>query len=44
MNGFVKLREHLVVHRDIKMANILKDGDIIKIGDFGSAKMGKSVS
>lgn len=38
------LRKQLIVHRDIKMANILKHGDNIKIGDFGSAKMGNVMS
>ncbi len=40
MNGFQTLKEMQVSHRDIKLANILKHGEQIKIGDFGTAKMG----
>ena len=38
-NGFVYLHDKNVVHRDIKPANILLKDNIIKICDFGSAKV-----
>ena len=40
MNGFQILRKNNIYHRDVKLANILKDGDNIKIGDFGAAREG----
>lgn len=40
MNGFRALHRAKVMHRDVKLANILLHDDIVKIGDFGFAKMG----
>ncbi len=38
-NAFVALREYKVVHRDLKLSNILVTDDFeIKIADFGFAK------
>lgn len=39
MNGFKTLVKNKIMHRDFKLANILKhDGDI-KIADFGFSKL-----
>ena len=44
MNGFVELRRHRVIHRDIKTENIfLKDGRAV-IGDFGLSKQGEDTA
>lgn len=40
MNGFQKLREYKVLHRDFKLANIFVHNDTLIIGDFGFAKQG----
>ena len=40
MNGFRALHKAKVMHRDVKLANIFLHNDIVKIGDFGFAKMG----
>lgn len=40
MNGFQKLREFKVLHRDFKLANIFVHNDTLIIGDFGFAKQG----
>lgn len=40
MNGFQKLREYKVLHRDFKLANIFIHNDTLVIGDFGFAKQG----
>ena len=40
MNGFKILRKEKIIHRDIKLENILVHNDQIKIGDFGLAKFG----
>lgn len=38
-NAFIALREYKVVHRDLKLSNILVTDDFeIKIADFGFAK------
>lgn len=37
--GFKHLREKKIVHRDLKPANILIHKGIVKIGDFGFAKV-----
>lgn len=38
LNGFKGLHEHYVVHRDLKLANILKHNGTLKIADLGFAK------
>lgn len=40
MNGFVELRAHKILHRDLKLANIFMKNNNLVIGDFGFAKMG----
>ena len=40
MNGFVELRNHKILHRDLKLANIFMKNNSLVIGDFGFAKMG----
>lgn len=37
MTALVVLRQHRVVHRDIKPHNLLLRGDVLKVADFGSA-------
>ncbi len=44
MNGFRELRKHKVIHRDFKMANIFVHDDLVKIGDFGQAKLGYDIA
>jgi serine/threonine protein kinase len=39
VNGFKHLREKNIVHRDLKPANILIHKGVIKIADFGFAKV-----
>lgn len=40
----MKLREHKVLHRDFKLANLfVNDGQLI-IGDFGFAKSGTNMA
>lgn len=41
MNGFRALHEKKVMHRDVKLANIFLNDDVVVIGDFGFAKMGE---
>ena len=41
MNGFIELREHKILHRDLKLANILMNNETLIIGDFGLSKMGE---
>lgn len=38
-NAFVEMRNHYVIHRDIKLENIFLHNEILKLGDFGFAKM-----
>lgn len=42
LNGFKSLHEHNIVHRDIKLPNILKNNGQLKIADLGFAKELKS--
>lgn len=45
MNGFAELRNYLVIHRDMKPANLfLMNNGLLKIGDFGFAKYGVNVA
>lgn len=39
LNGFKSLVKNNIMHRDFKLANILKHNGIIKIADFGFAKI-----
>ena len=41
MEGFRVLRKYKVIHRDIKLENLLLHDDVLKISDFGVAKFGK---
>jgi serine/threonine protein kinase len=43
MNGFVELRRHQILHRDLKLANIYINKGSLVIGDFGFAKVGKEI-
>jgi serine/threonine protein kinase len=44
MNGFTKLREHKVLHRDFKLANLFVNDETLVIGDFGFAKSGNDLA
>lgn len=37
--GLHEIHQHKVLHRDMKAANIFLKGDVLKIGDFGVAKV-----
>ena len=39
LNGFKTLVKHRIMHRDFKLANILKHDGSIKIADFGFSKL-----
>lgn len=39
LNGFKTLVKHNVIHRDFKLANILKHNGSLKISDFGFSKL-----
>lgn len=39
LNGFKTLVKHKIMHRDFKLANILKHDGNIKIADFGFSKL-----
>lgn len=38
LNGMKALHELNVIHRDLKLPNILKNDETLKIGDLGFAK------
>ena len=40
MEGFKVLKRHKIIHRDVKLENLLIHDDILKIADFGTAKQG----
>lgn len=44
LNGFAELREHKILHRDFKLANIYMNNDNLIIGDFGFAKAGVDIA
>lgn len=44
MNGFIEIRRHNVIHRDIKSENIFLKGGRAVIGDFGLAKQGTDIA
>lgn len=39
VNGFHHLFNHKILHRDLKLANILRHDGVTKIADFGFSKM-----
>lgn len=39
INGFRHLYNHKILHRDLKLANILRHDGVTKIADFGFSKM-----
>ncbi len=39
VEGVAYLHDHGVVHRDLKPANLFLDGGVVKIGDYGLAKL-----
>lgn len=39
LNGFKTLVRNNIMHRDFKLANVLKHNGILKIADFGFAKI-----
>lgn len=44
MNGFYELRKRKILHRDLKLDNILMHNDNLIIGDFGLAKIGAEIN
>jgi serine/threonine protein kinase len=44
MNGFKELRNYEIMHRDIKLENLLVSDNIVKIADFGMAKIGGNIA
>ena len=40
MEGFKALKRHKIIHRDVKLENLLIKDNILKIADFGTAKRG----
>ena len=41
LNGFAELQTRKVMHRDFKPANVMLHNDVVVIGDFGFAAIGK---
>lgn len=39
IHGFHHLYKHNIVHRDLKLANILRHDGVVKIADFGFSKI-----
>jgi serine/threonine-protein kinase ULK2 len=39
IHGFHHLYKHKIIHRDLKLANILRHDGIVKIADFGFSKV-----
>lgn len=39
IHGFEHLYKHKILHRDLKLANILLNDGVVKIADFGFSKM-----
>ena len=39
INGFQHLYKNKILHRDLKLANILRHDGVTKIADFGFSKM-----
>ncbi len=39
IHGFHHLYKHNIIHRDLKLANILKHDGVVKIADFGFSKI-----
>lgn len=44
LKGLKVLRKHGIVHRDIKPSNLFVEDNLVKIGDFGSARYTSGVS
>jgi serine/threonine protein kinase len=40
MEGFKALKRHKIIHRDVKLENLLIKDGVLKIADFGTAKRG----
>ena len=40
MEGFKALRRHKIIHRDVKLENLLLCNGVLKVADFGTAKRG----
>ncbi len=39
IHGFQHLHKHKIIHRDLKLANLLRHDGIVKIADFGFSKI-----
>lgn len=39
LNGFKTLVQNKIMHRDFKLANVMKHNGEVKIGDFGFSKL-----
>lgn len=42
--GMYEMHKHAIIHRDLKVDNILVHDEIIKIADFGIAKRVPSIA
>ena len=40
MEGFKVLKRHKIIHRDVKLENLLFKNNVLKVADFGTAKRG----